>query len=360
MAAISCTLYIVGPASIYFIFPARIISGIAHGIVYLTVLIHASEVAVPKLRGMIVASAHLCVFVGVFISSSTLIPVYKIRSYEVDPTQLMGLIGLKCIVAGLLIAIFLNRESPVFLIKKYREEEAMMVLMRLRSESHETMSISHDFEEFHEMILEDNNSSLNLFKYWRSFAFVMLLKIVFVSSFNMPLNNYFLELAKLHFYDAEDDKTGVVLSGVRWAAMLLGMFAIDFKRLTLFFISTMSTALILLFILLKPISDESYGSVIVTIGFQLFAGIAIGQIGDIFSSDAVNTRVKPYFIAITSMLENLIQILLIVSYFYLKISIVNFMACFCLLLAVGATIGLTILPDTSWLSLRNARNKFLL
>ncbi|KAG5678072.1 hypothetical protein PVAND_007774 [Polypedilum vanderplanki] len=361
LSATSATCFIIHPSSIYVVVPARIIAGISYGITYLTILIHACEIAVPKLRGMIVATVHFCLMIGVFTMSSSLIPVYKTRSYEVDPTKSMGLNALICLVSGMLLSLFLHKESPVYLIKKYHEEEALNTMIRLRSESHETATIRNDFNEFCMMVQEDSQSSLNLFKYSYQFAIVMIVKLVFVSSFNMLINNYMLELAKLHFYDAENDLTATILSGIRWGAMLIGMFLIDVKRMKLFFISSFGSGLILILLLFEPITDTSFGAVVVTIGFQFFSGLAIGLISDIFLVDSVNTRVKPFFIAMTNIIECSIQILLIVSYFYFKnISIMHFISIFGVIMIIGGAIAFTsILPDTTGLSLRLARNKFI-
>jgi hypothetical protein len=322
---------------------------------------HASEVANQRLRGMIVSTINFCLFIGVFMCASSLTQVYKTRTYEIDPTQIIGFNGLVCIIFGLLIAVFVHRESPVFLLKKYKEDEAMIDMIRLRSESHETVAIRNEFNEFRVMVNEDSKSSMNLCNYSYAFVVVMILKVIFVCSFNMPLNNYFLELAKLYFYDAENDLTGDVLSGVRCITMLITLFVIDFRRIKLFLISSIGCGIILLACAYKPVSDESIYAVIVAISFQIFAGISIGYMSDIYTVDAVNTRVKPIFIAFTSSLEMLLQILLIVTYFYFDVSNSVLMSIFGFIMLVFGILAhpfFSFLPDTSGLSLRNARNKF--
>lgn len=357
----SASILIFASTSTYLITFSRALGGFSHGVAYLTVLIHASEVAIPKLRGMVVGSIHFCIMIGVFVSSSSLMPIYSTRSYDIDPTQTIGYNGVISILTGLILAFIFNRESPVFLMKKQRDDEALETIIRLRSESHETITIRHDFNEFRVMIMEDAEFSANIFKYWLQFLIVILFKVIYVASFNMTINNYFLDMAKLKFYDATDDYTGMYLIGTRCGIMMITMFMIDFKRIHLLLTSSVCCGAILLYLAFYPTPEES---AIIALAFQLFAGIAVGIFADINCVDAVNTKIKPYFIAITSIIENLLQIFLIVNFFYLKLTISSLMAVFGSIMILGIIARpynnyFTIIPDTSQLSLRYARNTFL-
>lgn len=339
---------------------SRVFGGFSHGVAYLTVLIHASEVAIPKLRGMIVASIHFCLIIGVYVTSTCLMPVYSTRNYEVDPTQTIGYNGLICVISGLLLALIFNRESPVYLIKRNKENEALETIIRLRSESHETITIRHDFNEFRIMIAEDKESSLNLLKYWRATLTVLLFKLIFVASFNMSINNYFLDLVKFKFYDANNDYSGMYLMTARWIIMIITMFLIDTRRISLFLSSSLKCGLILIFLGYFPTSEESFSSVLIAIIFQLFAGVAVGFMADIYSVDSVNTKIKPFFIAFTTSVEFLLQILFIVNFLYIKINISILITVFGIIMLLGILTKplFHLIPDTSQLSLRLARNVF--
>lgn len=144
--------------------------------------------------------------------------------------------------------------------------------------------------------------------------------------------------------------------------MMVTLFFMDYKRIFLFIISSVGCGLILLCLAFKPISDETILAACVALAFQVFAGIAVGIIPDIYSVDAVNTKIKPYFIALTSIIENLLQILLIVDFFYLNTEISILMTVFGILLILAIIARLnsyfTFLPDTSRLSLRLSRDAF--
>lgn len=351
------------PENIYYIFPARILGGLSYGIVYPTVLIHASEVAIPRLRGMIISSAHFCFIVGVFVTSSSLLPVDQARNYEIDPTRTIGLNGMICIAIGLIIAVFFNRESPVFLIRKYRDQDALNIMIRLRSESHETAEIRSEFNEFKLMVMEDGRSNLNIFdrKNRLPLVAVLLTKVIVVASFNMPLNLVWLSATENHVYNGITDPSGMCLSGTRMAVMMVTMFLIDLKRIKFYILSSGFSAVILIMLIyfLRLINygfDESVGITILAFAFQVSSGFALGLLSDVFAGEAFNTKKKPLSIALTSSLEFLLHILLIVTHFYLKLSIESVVS----VLAIAMSCGLfaLMIPDTSGMSLRNARNKF--
>lgn len=352
------------PESIYYIFPARIIAGLSHGIVYPTLLIHASEVAIPRMRGMVVSLVNFCIIVGVFNLSSSIMPVHVTKSHEIDPTRTIGLNGLICIVTGILLAIFFNRESPVFLIRKYRDQEAVNIMVRLRSESHETVDISRDFNEFKVMVMEDSKSNLNIFdrnNRWPLLV-VMMMKIIFVASFNMPLNLIMLEAVETELYDGVNDISGMCLSGTRWIVMLGMLFVIDFKRTKFYMISAGCSGFIVLLLLYVIESsgggfDESTIIAILAFIFQAFSGIAVGSLADVYATEAFDTKKKPMSIAFVSIIEFLLQIFMVSTFFYYEIQLKLLMGVTGVAMLVGFLFY--VVPDTSKMSLRNARNKFI-
>jgi hypothetical protein len=119
-----------------------------------------------------------------------------------------------------------------------------------------------------------------------------------------------------------------------------------------------------LYLAFNPVSDDSLTSAMIALSFQLLAGIAVGFFADIYTVEAVNTNVKPYFIAFTTIFETALQIFLIVDFFYLKIAISSILTVFGLLLISAIIVRpfnqyFVIFPDTSQLSLRIARDAFM-
>lgn len=313
---------------------------------------------------MIVASLPFAVMVGVFTSSSSLLPVLATREYKVDPTRSMGINGLIILCTGLLIAVFFNRESPVFLIKKYREQEAIDIMIRLRSESHETAEIRKDFNDLKQMVVEDTKSSLNIFdrkNRWSLFV-VCLMKVMFVASFNLPLNLIFLEGMETKVYNGEFDYSGMILSGIRWVVMILTSFFIDFKRKKLYKISCALTGITLLLLAFNPLFlsrrfDVWTRTAVSAVVIQISSGLALGMLPDVYATEAFDTKKKPFSIAFASTIEFLAQIAFVVSFYYFDVPTFSLMCCLGFLFMNGILMC-CLLPETSGLSLREARNKF--
>jgi Sugar (and other) transporter len=364
LAGTSAAMFAMYPESIYYIFPARILAGLSHGFAFPTVLIHASEVSIPKLRGMIVSTVPFAIIVGVFTTSSSLLPVLQTRQYETDPTRSIGINGLVIVFTGLAIAAFLNRESPVFLIRKYREQEAINIMTRLRSESHETAEIRKDFNELKLMVVEDNQSSMNIFEgknLWPLMCLIVM-KTIFVASFNMPLNLIWLEAIETKVYNGVTDPSGMWLSGIRWVVMITMTFFIDLKRIKFYKISCGVSGIVLLMLVyaLQTTSarfDEWTKTALAAVLFQFSSGLALSMLTDVYATESFNTKIKPLSIAVASSLEFILQIFLVASFYYLDIESSKLMECSATVMIFGVIIA-CFLPDTSGLSLRDARNKF--
>lgn len=138
------------------------------------------------------------------------------------------------------------------------------------------------------------------------------------------------------------------------------MFLIDINRIKFYLVSTGICSVILFSMayLLNPLFDYDENNLVIVLGFafQIFSGLALGIVSNIYSTEVFNTKTKPLAIAAISSLEFLLQIFLVVSFFYYDHQLTDLMY----YSAVIAAFGLLVfkVPDTSRLSLRNARNKF--
>jgi hypothetical protein len=313
---------------------------------------------------MIVGSIPFAITVGVFTTSSSLLPVHATRNYEIDPTRSIGINGLIIIVTGLIIAVFFNRESPVFLIKKYREEEALDIMIRLRSESHETAEIRKDFSDLKLMVMEDNKSNWNIFEQknrWPLFV-VTFMKLISVASFNIPLNLILLEAMETKAYNGETDDSGIFLSGIKWLTMILMTFFIDGRRKKFYKISCILAGAVLLLLAFYPQVfeakfDEWTKTAATAVIIQISSGLAVGMLPDIYATEGFDTKKKPFSIAFASAVEFLAQIGFVVLFYYFDVSSARLLSGLGLLMVNGLVLAF-FLPETGGMSLREARNKF--
>lgn len=364
LVGLSSLLFIMYAIFIIPVMIARVLAGLSYGIVYITLIVHGCEVAVPKHRGFVITMIHFCLFVGVLISSSTLHQVYSILSYDYNPNTVIGILGIIFTIQAVILQLVVSRESPIYLLQHGHEQEALDVMVRLRSESQESWTIRNEFDETKRMLFEDAQSTSNIFggKNLKSLLIVLLLKVSFVASFNMPLNLIWLENTEIKFYDGVIDTSGIYLSTIRMLLIAASVYYVDGRKKKLMITSTSVSGLILIVVaIFYNRIDDFFGSpalITMTFLFQFFAGTGIGLIGDIYSSEAFNTTKKPLSIAFTSTIEFLLQIFLIAMHFYMDEYNFEFLAVSCFIMLLISGIVTYYLPDTSNTSLREARNLF--
>jgi sugar porter (SP) family MFS transporter len=106
---------------------ARIIIGLAVGAASTTVPLYIGEVVPPKVRGGLVSLNQLAITSGILVS-------YLIDYGLSDSQNWRLMFGLAAIPAvGLFVGMLFQKESPAWLIRQGREDEARQVLHRVRN-----------------------------------------------------------------------------------------------------------------------------------------------------------------------------------------------------------------------------------
>jgi sugar porter (SP) family MFS transporter len=120
---------------------ARIIIGLAVGAASTTVPLYIGEVVPPRVRGGLVSLNQLAITAGILVS-------YLIDYGLSDSGNWRLMFGLAAIPAvALFVGMLFQKESPHWLIKKGRDDEARAVLHRLRDDS----DIDAEIREVHEL-----------------------------------------------------------------------------------------------------------------------------------------------------------------------------------------------------------------
>ncbi len=108
---------------------ARFVIGLAVGSASMTVPLYIGEIAPPKMRGGLVSLNQLMITSGILAS-------YLVDYGLADSQNWRLMFGLAAIPAAILaVGILTQRESPHWLVKKGREDEAREVLSLLREEA---------------------------------------------------------------------------------------------------------------------------------------------------------------------------------------------------------------------------------
>lgn len=364
MAATSWAVLLINQKNYIFSIVSRSIGGIAFGLTYPVILIHAAEVSVNAMRGINVSLVQYVFVVGQWIGALYATALHAEpdpnheRNIDLATVQRLVLIGI--LVFGFLIGIVYHRESPIYLLKKNREEKATNMMLRLRSESQMTEEVYRDIDDYKRIIHESNiASSLDI---CGSMIFkIILLKLACVTAFNMTLNVSLLKSLSHEFSDGKFDKSAMILMTTRFLFGIIAVNFMNFKRMFMFRISCIVSAIALFGIFIDDLLE--FGDIVGIIFAVLLqaSSVSISGIADVLQVEAFDLRSKPLAIAIISSVEFLFHIASIKMFFFID----DFMTPVLALSGAGgflmllATIIAMRTPDTSDLSFIHARLKLM-
>ncbi|XP_058461170.1 uncharacterized protein LOC131436459 [Malaya genurostris] len=365
LVIVASILLIVLPNNIVAMAFARVLFGLAHGMAYVIILIHGGEVSIKELRGLNISAVNYCLILGA-VTHGVFTPIHSYN--ELNPNRLVGILGLTYAVIGAGIAQFLTYESPVYLIQRGREGEAIQAMMKLRNDSTETWEIRNDYTEFKTMLQEDDETSQSIFQDGniRPLVLLSLCKLASVLSFNMALNLVRLNiLDELFGYD-DYSISAVMIMMVRLIMGSLFLFVIDrFGRKAPILLSTIASGSILaitgLIYLVADYINRDVGIALI-LTYEVVSSTGLTIVPDVYSSEAFNTKKKAASIAALHTVENILQILITVVVFswdftdgYKQGAVM--ITCGFPLLALSG-IFYRWLPETNKMTIRQTRTEF--
>lgn len=360
--------FIAMPRSLIVVIAARFFLGLAHGYVYLTCIVHASEVMTQKLRGMIVATLNFIVVSGMLMTGSFTVSMER-EVHAFGTMQWMGIAGLLFCVMGMIMIPIFTRESPVSLIRQKRFDQAVSLMCKLRHEETETWGIKNEYNELKTMVEEDEQTSPGIFddENMRPLMRVTLLRVGSVLAFNYGLNMIRLrQSAAIFVSDDGTDFSLLCFMGIRMVSGMIALFTIDLKGRKPHFLLAFGGSGLLLVVMgvVAAFDTGSMTSVmgILQIVYELVGGFGIGMIADVYSSEAFSTIKKPKSIFYSMGIEFALQAVIIIFALYISyngtLSFVFLIASGVLLLVITFFLR-TKLPETAKMSIRQSRNEFL-
>lgn len=345
----------------------RALIGFAHGYAYLCAIVHASEIMTQKLRGLTIAALNLCIVSSIFMCGSlTMAADHKKHAF--GSMQWMGITGMIFCLMGFVFVFIFTRESPVTLIRQKRFDQAVDMMVRLRSESSETWSIKNEYNELKAMVEEDELTSINIFQpqNLRPLLLITLLKIGSSLAFNYSVNTIRLTYAGMFIGEDDVNFAMIALMGFRLAGCIISLFTIDaMGRRPHFLISFGGSSIIMIImgIIIAFNSAEKVGWVVglLQICFEFIGGIGIGMISDVYAAEAFNTIRKPNSIGFATAVEFIFHAIIIaVTVDVAPSATFNWI----FLVGSGLLIGaITVflhkeLPETAKMSIRQSRTEF--
>lgn len=359
LSTISCIILMLMPGNYWMITASRFVAGFAHSLVYITSLVHASEIAIPKLRSLIILSLHQHLGGSFFttilmMATSEFLPfaIYDLAPYFLLIFVFRGLF--------FLCAYFI--ESPVFLIQNNRNNDAMHSIIKLRNENVESWETHRAYNELKSMIAESEKFSNSVWRNGnlRPLLVVVTSLLVYLTSYNFTLNSVRLSLI------SGDQKTRFIAPWVTFGVRLV------FGKVIVYVIDRLNTRFIQLFsgfvagfslIICGLIHTMTYGNEIITLtGFVIYETLGImgvSYISILVSSEAFPPTKKCESLCMIYNLENMVHLtsITITTEFY-KNQEIFFMFIFGTTIITLTSILYFIMPETKMLNLKQCVNAY--
>ncbi|KAG5676225.1 hypothetical protein PVAND_006074 [Polypedilum vanderplanki] len=350
----------------YVVTISRSMIGFAHGYAYLTSIVHASEIMHQKLRGMIIAAFQICIMSSALLTSSL---ANTIVEETFESFQWLGVIGIIYSALGILFTFIFTRESPVSLMRQKKFDQAISIMIKVRNESDETWSIRNEYNELKTMVEEDEQTSSDILADGnvRPLILITLLKIAFVISFNYGLNTIRLYHTSFFITAEGHNLSALTFLTVRMLTMVVTIFSIEINGRRLHFIvSQFATAILICIFAVVVLSEPDnfkFGYEVINLLLEVAAGIGMGIIADVYSSEAFNTLKKPRSIFVSTTIEFVLHIVIIFTTFDISPGQRVYEGIFMMASGVSLMI-ITILlyrqlPETSKMSIRQTRSEFM-
>ncbi|XP_053688564.1 uncharacterized protein LOC128737855 [Sabethes cyaneus] len=366
LALVASVLLVAIPDHIVAVAFARVLLGLSHGMAYLVVLIHGAEVAIKELRGMNMTAVNYCLMVGV-ITHGALSPTAT-YGYDLQPNRIVGILGLTYIVLGGGLAQFLTYESPVYLIQRGRDAEAIQSMMKLRHESTETWEIRNDYIELKTMVQEDEETSRSIFEdgNLRPLVLMALCKLASVLSFNMALNLVRLYILDELFGMETYSISAIMILMIRLIMGVLFLFTIDrFGRRAPMIMSSVGSGVILtvmgIIYLVADYINEDVG-IAIMLTYEVVASSGLTFVPDVYTSEAFNTKKKAASIAVVHTVENILQLIIVAVTFSWNFKSEEYQGGVMLFCGIPLVILTGVfyrwLPETTKMTIRQTRTEF--
>lgn len=352
---ISGVFHLTATQSISTIISARYCDGFAFGLTLIPTILAGSEISVKRFRGLNLSTEQIGLAVGALIRL-----IYTEYWGYKKLNALHGFLALFYGIAALMCTFLLTIETPVFLLRKALEEEAVTVIRRLQR----TKTVTNDtytlLNESKELLEEDWNRSKNISIGIMPMIKITLFRSIVSMSISFPLTLVFMMASSM---------TARVNPSATYTYILMRLIGVIFSTL---FLDTVGrripSAISLLFgggiMFCVGFLSWRFGNtpseyvipiVFLMLFYQLSAGI-IAPTSTCYLSEAFSVSVKPLFILGVVIVENLLQV--IICCLVSSINIPYFAFTLGGLHSIYAVIYFFMMPETMQKNLREALKLF--
>lgn len=295
----------------------RLLISLSHGIVFLAIITQAGENASRNMRGTVLSTLNCILYLAIFISAHVTAAVDVNADFSAE--RILAIISLIFISASIICTITVTVESVPFLLRKNQAPIAMENLKHLRDTTVETPQITRELEEISSMIIQDKQDDENPFTNGNVKPLILVIAIRLMAALtnNFLLNYVLIGLCEL-ILSGNYRYAPLLVVAPRLAMSILQVFYADVlgRKIQIIISATLAgLTLIGLGIVFNTVNItifvNYYIPSIFCIHFQLFCGMAIQQMADVYLSEAFSTAKKPWSLSFVLGLEHLFHIFMI-------------------------------------------------
>lgn len=344
------------------IYTGRTFNGIAVGLAMVPFLVYTGEVSSKENRGLC-GIEQFSFAIGIALQMN----LTAQWNFAYEPIASDRLHGILDIAFSLLAALGLRNviESPVFYLQKNDELQALNSVMNLDSFGYVIPSTYTKLEQYKDYVrCQDNISIWDSVKHstWPLIKIIVFRSMMLAFTFSTPLNE------ALKISSTENDSefwapTAAACLRIVGAFLAICLVSGYSRKLP----AIISTGLMGIFVVLIAANYVHYENYIfsykvlvviwLSIAVQLLAGF-YAPYTSVYIAEAFSLKCKPYFIALSICVEQVLQIVVIYVFNSWDYNIDSVLLVQGILICCGAVFALMSLPETKHTTLHEAQKRF--
>lgn len=338
----------------------RLLTSLAHGLVFIVLVIHAGENASKNMRGTILSTINCILYIAIYVSLQVAPTVQETADFSAQ--RILGIIALLFITASLMCTIIVTVETAPYLLRKNKPNDALENMKHLRDVVYETPQITREMEELTLMTIQDKQDNRNPFSNGnvKPLMLMIMIRLMAALANNFLLCKVLIDFCQLILYNNRYAPVMFIAPRLAMSALQI-LYADIFGRKLQIIVSSILAGLTLIGLgIALNFNPNYYIPSIFCMWFQLFCSMGIDQMSDVYLSEAFSTAKKAWSLTFVMGVEHTFQIFMTGMAFTATTSAGIYALLFIsgiFVVAIGMVLVFT-LPETRGTTLKQARDLF--
>ncbi|XP_037033382.1 solute carrier family 2, facilitated glucose transporter member 7-like [Bradysia coprophila] len=361
--AVANVIYIIWYNHYAAIVCGRILTSLAHGTLFITLVTQAGENGSRGVRATIFSTINCIQYAAIFMS----VQINAILAGDFSSERIIGGLALAFVLASVICTITLNIETVPHLLWKNERLIAMDNMKRLRDVTIESPQMTREMAEMETMVLQDKQDNRNVFVDGnvKPLLLILIIRLMAALTNNFLLNIILIGSCELILNEPEYASSMIIAA--RLAMSVVQIFYADVvpRKIQIFVSAALAGVLLIgLGVILNVVTITSSINYFVpslfAMHFQVLCGLGIEQMANVYLSEAFSTAKKPWSLSFVVGIEHVFHLFMIGMAFTSVSSAGLYALLFVsggFLIFMGAVL-MFLLPETKGMTLKEARDAF--